>query len=128
VKTVAAPSTQDSSSKERSKERASSSGPMAHTTKAPFQMGSFKGTANTTLQMLTSTMMENSAWAPLRERVSKPGTMGDATRVTSRPARRMEMAHSYGRMAASTSGHGGMISSMVLEYSAMQPPSATVSG
>ena len=73
-------------------------------------------------------MKENSAWVLLRAEESNFGMMEDAMKETSRMARRMEKAPSYGRTAASILDHGEMISSTVSAYSAMPLQSAMASG
>lgn len=84
--------------KERSKEMVSSNGKTGHTMKEILWTANFKGSANTILQTLISTMRESFASERWREKGSRLGTMVDGTKEISRMVKKTVKEPSTGQV------------------------------
>jgi tRNA pseudouridine-54 N-methylase len=107
-------SIQASSTKARRMAKVDSSGRMDPSMRVTSLMVSSKDLADTSLLILINGTKESLEWVTWKVEESRPGTMAESTKVTSKMARRTVKVFSYGLMETSTSVAGKMASNMEL--------------
>jgi hypothetical protein len=107
-------SIQASSTKARRMAKVGSSGRMDPSMRVTSLMVSSKDLADTSLLILINGTKESLEWVTWKVEESRPGTMAESTKVTSKMARRTVKVFSYGLMETSTSVAGKMASNMEL--------------